>query len=49
MTVGKLLVYAKAYNMMNDKINKKLIMHKFKKISDGKRAIDFEKFYILLN
>lgn len=48
MTIGKLLVYAKAYNMFNDKITKELLIQRFRKISDGKRAINFEKFYIML-
>ena len=41
MTIGKLLVYAKTYGMINRLITKKLLMNKFKKLSDGKRAIDF--------
>jgi hypothetical protein len=41
MTIGKLLVYAKAYNMMSTIINKDILMQKFKKISEGRRAINF--------
>lgn len=41
MTIGKLLVYAKAYSMFNDKIQKELLIQRFRKISDGKRAINF--------
>ena len=41
MTIGKLLVYAKTYGIVNRLITKKLLMNKFKKLSDGKRAIDF--------
>jgi nucleoid-associated protein YejK len=41
MTIGKLLVYAKAYNMTSLIINKDILMRKFKKISEGKRAINF--------
>ena len=48
MTIGKFLVYAKAYNVLNASITKEYLMQRFKRISDGKRAIDFEKFYILI-
>lgn len=48
MTIGKLLVYAKAYNMFSPLVTKEFVMQRFKKISGGKRAIDFEKFYVLL-
>ena len=41
MTIGKLLVYAKAYKMFNDKITKELLIQRFRKISDGKRAMNF--------
>lgn len=41
MTIGKFLVYAKAYNMLNASITKEYLMQRFKRISDGKRAIDF--------
>lgn len=49
MTIGKFLVYAKAYNILSPNITKELLMRRFKKISEGRRAIDFEKFYILLS
>jgi hypothetical protein len=48
MTIGKLLVYAKTYSMLNSSITKQLLMRKFKKLSEGKRAIDFDTFYHLL-
>ena len=48
MTIGKLLVYAKSYGMLNIFITKQMLMQKFKKLAEGKRAIDFEKFYVLL-
>jgi len=41
MTIGKLLVYVKAYNILNDQITKEFLMIRFKKLSEGKRAIDF--------
>lgn len=41
MTIGKLLVYSKAYNILTSKITKDLLMRRFKKISEGKRSIDF--------
>jgi hypothetical protein len=48
MTIGKLLVYAKTYGVLNQLITKKMLMVKFKRISEGKRSIDFEKYYQLL-
>ena len=48
MTIGKLLVYAKTYGITNQFITKQMLMQKFKKLADGKRAIDFETFYVLL-
>ena len=32
MTIGKLLVYAKAYKMFNDKITKELLIQRFLKL-----------------
>lgn len=48
MTIGKLLVYAKTYGMLNHQITKQMLMRKFKIISEGKRSINFEKYYTLL-
>ena len=48
MTIGKLLVYAKTYGMLNNQITKNMLMIKFKRISEGKRSVDFEKYYLLL-
>lgn len=48
MTIGKLLVYAKTYGMFNNLVTKHMLMQKFKRISEGKRSIDFEKYYVLL-
>ena len=48
MTIGKLLVYAKTYGMLNSHISKQMLMIKFKRISEGKRSIDFERYYALL-
>lgn len=48
MTIGKLLVYAKAYDVIGGKITREFLMRRFKQISGGKRTIDFEKFYVLL-
>jgi hypothetical protein len=41
MTIGKLLVYAKTYGMFSTFITKQMLMQKFKKLTQGKRAIDF--------
>ena len=49
MTIGKLLVYAKTYGLLSPFITKQMLMRKFKQLSEGKRAIDFEKFYVMLS
>ena len=48
MTIGKLLVYSKAYDVLGGKITRELLMQRFKRVSEGKKTIDFEKFYVLL-
>ena len=49
MSIGKMLAFAKLTGIMNDKINKDLIMRKFRLICEGKKSIDFDKFYELIN
>lgn len=49
MTIGKLLVYAKAYGMMNGPITREYLMQRFRRVADGRRAIDFEQFFVLLS
>ena len=41
MTIGKLLVYSKAYDVLGGKITRELLMQRFKRVSGGKRTIDF--------
>jgi hypothetical protein len=48
MTVGKMLVYAKAYGMLSQAISKEYLMQRFRRVADRRRAIDFEQFYALL-
>lgn len=36
MTIGKLLVYGKAYNMFSPLVTKEFVMQRFKKISGEK-------------
>lgn len=49
MNIGKMLAFGKLTGIMNDKITKELIMRKFRLICEGKKAIDFDKFYELIN
>ena len=48
MTIGKLLVYAKAYGMLGPAITREFLMQRFRRVADGRRSIDFEQFFALL-
>ena len=48
MNLGKMLTFAKLTGILNDKIEKALIVRKFKLIAEGKREIEFDKFYELI-
>lgn len=48
MTIGKLLVYAKAYDMLSATITREYLMQRFRRVADGRRSIDFEQFFVLL-
>ncbi len=48
MTIGKLLVYAKAYNMFSESITREYLKQRFRRVADGRRSIDFQQFYVLL-
>lgn len=41
MTIGKLLVYAKAYNMFSESITREYLKQRFRRVADGRRSIDF--------
>lgn len=49
MTISKILLMARMMNVINATITKQLLIGKFRKISEGKRQIDFKKFDILMS
>lgn len=49
MTLGKVLLMARMMNVCSGVITKQCIREKFRKISEGKKEIDFKKFDILMN
>ena len=48
MNIGKFCSFAKYTGIINDKIDKNLVTRKFKLICEGKKEINFEKFYDLI-
>ena len=44
MSLGKCLTFAKATNLYSALIRREDIVTKFKKVSEGKKYINFEKF-----
>jgi hypothetical protein len=44
MSLGKCLTFAKAMNLYNSFIKRQDFISKFKKVSEGKKYIDFDKF-----
>ena len=49
LTWNKFLMMARLMNMLNSVITKDLLIKKFRKISEGRKEIDFKKFDILLS
>ena len=49
MNLGKFLTFTKLTGILNEKIDKHLIMRKFNLIAEGKKEIQFPKFYELVN
>lgn len=49
MTLGKILLMARMMNVVSSVITKQCIISKFRKISEGKKEIDYKKFDILMN
>jgi hypothetical protein len=48
MSLGKCLTFAKATDLYNAFIKRQDLITKFKKVSEGKKYIDFEKFEAMI-
>lgn len=48
MSLGKCLTFAKATNLYSSLIRKDDFVAKFKKVSEGKKFINFEKFEAMI-
>ena len=49
MNIGKFLCFATTAGIKSENMDKHLLMRKYKMTAEGKKDIDFDKFYELIN